>query len=90
MNPPYDEDPVWEAAWAWVQREYDRECFDDEARAQMTAWLLADPLHRQRYDEAAHLWMLAGMVPRRSTQQDAGPAQPGSSIKTDSGSKSEP
>ena len=26
----------------------------------------ADPLHRARYDEAARLWLLAGLVPRRT------------------------
>lgn len=66
MTAPYDEDPVWEAAWTWVQREFDHETFDAAARAEMTAWLLADPLHRARYDEAARLWLLAGMVPRRT------------------------
>lgn len=66
MTAPYDEDPVWEAAWAWVQREFDHDTFDAAARAEMTAWLLADPLHRARYDEAARLWLLAGMVPRRT------------------------
>lgn len=66
MTAPYDEDPVWGAAWAWVQREFDHETFDAPARAEMTAWLLADPLHRARYDEAARLWLLAGIVPRRT------------------------
>lgn len=66
MTAPYDEDPVWEAAWAWVQREFDHDTFDAAARAEMTAWLLADPLHRARYDEAARLWLLAGLVPRRT------------------------
>ncbi|MDT0137326.1 DUF4880 domain-containing protein [Acidovorax sp. PRC11] len=66
MTAPYDEDPVWEAAWAWVQREFDQETFDAPAREALAAWLRADPLHRARYDEAARLWLLAGMVPRRT------------------------
>ncbi|MDA8522150.1 DUF4880 domain-containing protein [Acidovorax sp. NCPPB 4044] len=72
MNAPYDDDPVWDTAWAWAQREFDRETFDAAARAEMTAWLLKDPLHRQRYEEAAHLWLLAGMVPRRSGNPTSG------------------
>jgi transmembrane sensor len=57
------DDPLWSAAWQWVQREHDREHFDAAARAEMTAWLLADPLHRKAYDKAARLWLLAGLVP---------------------------
>lgn len=57
------DDPVWNAAWAWAQREHDRDTFDDNARQEMTAWLLADPAHRRAYDKAARLWLLAGLVP---------------------------
>lgn len=57
------DDPVWNAAWTWVQREYDRDTFDDAARDEMTTWLAADPAHRRAYDKAARLWLLAGMVP---------------------------
>ena len=57
------DDPVWNAAWAWVQREYDRDAFDDAARDEMAAWLAADAVHRRAYDKAARLWLLAGVVP---------------------------
>ncbi|NDZ18119.1 DUF4880 domain-containing protein [Variovorax sp. WS11] len=57
------EDPVWQAAWTWVQREYDREHFDEAARAEMLTWLRAHPSHREAYDKAARLWLLAGLVP---------------------------
>lgn len=60
------DDPIWNAAWQWVQREYDRESFDAAARSEMTAWLVADPLHRKAYDKAARLWLLAGLVPPES------------------------
>jgi hypothetical protein len=30
-------DPIWNTAWDWVQREHDRESFDEAARL----WLLA-------------------------------------------------
>jgi len=56
-------DPIWNTAWDWVQREHDSASFDDAARAEMTAWLLAEPAHRRAYDKAARLWLLAGFVP---------------------------
>ncbi|QSI32385.1 DUF4880 domain-containing protein [Variovorax sp. RKNM96] len=56
-------DPIWNTAWDWVQREHDSESFDEAARAEMTAWLLAEPAHRRAYDKAARLWLLAGFVP---------------------------
>jgi len=62
------DDPIWSAAWQWVQREYDRESFDAVARAEMTAWLVADPLHRKAYDKAARLWFLAGLVPPSASE----------------------
>ena len=37
----------------------------DAARADMLAWLLADPAHRKAYDKAARLLLLAGLVPAR-------------------------
>lgn len=57
------DDPIWNTAWDWVQREHDRENFDDVARVEMTTWLLAEPAHRRAYDKAAQLWLLAGFVP---------------------------
>ena len=55
---------IWNTAWTWVQREYDRESFDDAARAELSAWLMARPEHRQAYDKATRLWRLSGLVPR--------------------------
>ena len=57
------DDPLWNTAWNWVQREHDRDSFDAAARTEMTAWLVADPSHRRAYDKAARLWLLAGFVP---------------------------
>jgi transmembrane sensor len=62
------DDPIWSAAWQWVQREYDRENFETSARDEMTAWLVADPLHRKAYDKAARLWLLAGLVPPSASE----------------------
>lgn len=57
------DDLIWHTAWAWVRREHDREDFDEGARREMAAWLLADPAHRKACDKAARLWLLAGLVP---------------------------
>jgi ferric-dicitrate binding protein FerR (iron transport regulator) len=62
------DDPIWSAAWQWVQREHDRENFDAASRAEMTAWLVADSLHRKAYDKAARLWLLAGLVPPSASE----------------------
>lgn len=59
------DDLIWRTAWAWVRREHDRDGFGDAARADMVAWLLADPAHRKAYDKAARLLLLAGLVPTR-------------------------
>jgi len=55
-------DPHWAVAWDWVQREHDGEHFDAAAREEMTSWLVADPAHREAYEKAARLWLLAGLV----------------------------
>ncbi len=67
------DDPLWSAAWQWVQREHDHAHFDAAARAEMTAWLLADPAHRKAYDKAARLWLLAGLVPPANDLGEPGP-----------------
>lgn len=56
-------DPVWEAAWAWVMRQHERESFDASAQAELARWLQAHPSHRQAYDQASRLWLLTGLVP---------------------------
>lgn len=56
-------DPVWEIAWAWILRQHERENFDAAAQAELIRWLTADPAHRQAYEKANRLWVLAGLVP---------------------------
>lgn len=63
MTQQQPDDLIWRTAWAWVRREHDRHTFDEAARADMVAWLRADPAHRTAYDKAARLWLLAGLVP---------------------------
>lgn len=64
-------DAVWDAAWNWVQREHDHEHFDDASRAALTSWLVENAAHREAYEKAARLWMLAGLVPPASDLDDA-------------------
>lgn len=56
-------DPVWDTAWSWVRREYDGTHFDAATRVEMVKWILSDPAHRNAYDKAARLWLIAGLVP---------------------------
>jgi len=63
-------DPVWQTAWAWVQREHDRDLFDATARAELAVWLRAHPAHRIAYKKAARLWLLAGLVPPATDPDD--------------------
>jgi transmembrane sensor len=55
-------DPTWQVAWSWVQREHEQP-LDASALAERALWLKSDPAHRQAYDEASRLWLLAGLVP---------------------------
>jgi transmembrane sensor len=65
------DDPVWAAAWTWVQREFDRESFDDAARLALSRWRAEDPAHERAYLQASRLWALAGQVPARAQDPDA-------------------
>ncbi|MGC4060243.1 MAG: DUF4880 domain-containing protein [Aquabacterium sp.] len=56
------DDLVWRDAWAWVMREHER-ALDDDGRLAMQAWLGERPAHRQAYEQASRLWLLAGLVP---------------------------
>lgn len=58
-------DPIWQAAWAWVQREHERTLAGDSSPPpdELLAWLAADPRHRPAYDKAGRLWLLSGLLP---------------------------
>ncbi|WP_431262107.1 DUF4880 domain-containing protein [Roseateles chitinivorans] len=64
------DDPVWSAAWTWVQREFDREHFDDAARQALARWMAEDPEHARLHQQATRLWALAGQVPSRALDPD--------------------
>lgn len=64
------EDLVWDTAWEWVVREHEQP-LDAAVRQQLVAWLMADPSHRKAYDEAAHIWLLAGLIPPPDRSDDS-------------------
>lgn len=57
------QDPVWDAAWAWVLRHHEEKYLNEDTTRELAQWLSADPSHRKAYDEASRLWLLAGFVP---------------------------
>jgi transmembrane sensor len=57
------QDPAWDAAWAWVFRQHEDRELDEPAKAELVRWLAAHPRHRAIYDEACRLWLMAGLVP---------------------------
>ena len=56
------QDPVWNAAWAWVMRQHES-ALSETAQSELEQWLAADPAHRKTYDKANRLWAVAGLVP---------------------------
>lgn len=64
VNPK--QDPVWDIAWSWVMHQHERQTFDAAVEAELARWLAADPTHRQAYDKARRLWLMAGLVPPAS------------------------
>ncbi|WAC71661.1 FecR/PupR family sigma factor regulator [Roseateles sp. SL47] len=62
-------DLLWRTAWQWRQREQDGPWTDVE-RAEFRAWLRADPLHQQRFDEVCRVWAEASLVPTRFVDPD--------------------
>jgi transmembrane sensor len=56
-------DPVWEIAWAWVQRQHEAMQTDGDVTAELARWLAEDPTHRKAYDKASRLWLLSGLLP---------------------------
>lgn len=58
-----NQDPLWEDAWTWVQRQHEIGFDDAVFNAQLNQWLRADLTHRKAYDKAARIWAVAGLVP---------------------------
>lgn len=70
MNRNNEQDPIWQAAWAWVRRQHEPGGLVGDARLDFVQWLAADASHRQVYDEAAQLWLLVGLIPPASDIPD--------------------
>lgn len=62
-NKNSDRDWIWNAAWSWVTRQHEKNSFDSRTQAEFAQWLAADPAHRQAYEQASDLWLIAGLVP---------------------------
>lgn len=71
---PDEEDPVGEAAAAWFLRLRALGTSAPEYAA-FEAWLAADPVHRQAYEEVAAAWNRLGALPSRAAG-GYGPAAP--------------
>lgn len=63
------DDLVWDAAWEWVVLEHEQP-LNASVRQQRVAWLNEDPSHRKAYEEAAHIWLLAGLIPPTDEYSD--------------------
>lgn len=56
-------DPVWNAAWEWVQQQNGAEAFDASPDSPFARWLRASPAHLPAYRKASRLLAAAGMIP---------------------------
>jgi transmembrane sensor len=65
------DDALWNAAWKWVIREHE-EPLDDSARAQLAAWLKADPAHLKHYEDAHRVWLGAALIPPTDDDSSGG------------------
>jgi ferric-dicitrate binding protein FerR (iron transport regulator) len=75
MNPSDRNDAQWNAAWGWVIREHEQP-LDEAARAELVAWLKADPAHLEHYEEACRIWLAAALVPPLALEEDTPPTAP--------------
>ena len=57
------QDPIWDAAWAWVVRHHEERYAVEATTDALAQWLVADPRHREAYEKASRLWLMAGLVP---------------------------
>jgi ferric-dicitrate binding protein FerR (iron transport regulator) len=56
------DETLWNTAWDWVIREHER-ALDEATRAELVAWLKADPRHLRYYEEAHRVWLGAALLP---------------------------
>ncbi|ATE59254.1 FecR/PupR family sigma factor regulator [Thauera sinica] len=70
-NNSQSDDPCWEAAWRWVQRQHEAGVSDEAFNAELIQWLQADPANRRAYEEASRIWTLSGLVPPANDLPDS-------------------
>ncbi|WP_420566373.1 FecR family protein [Thalassobaculum sp.] len=63
-------DPAWDQALDWLLAVQERPQ-DARLRAELEAWLAADPRHRAAYGKAQRVWTLTGDVARNPETQEA-------------------
>jgi len=63
------DDSPWKVAWEWIIREHEQE-LDDAARAELVAWLKADPSHLAHYEDAARIWLASALIPAEDLEKD--------------------
>ena len=56
-------DKAWQTAVEWIIRKQ-ASPLDAASENELLAWLEEDPANRAAYEEASHLWLLTGLVPR--------------------------
>lgn len=61
------QDPVWDAAWAWVLLQHESGALSEALKGELEIWLSANPAHRKTYNKACKLWSIAGLVPPTDT-----------------------
>jgi ferric-dicitrate binding protein FerR (iron transport regulator) len=59
------DDVAWQTAVDWIIRKHESP-LDSVAERELSDWLAKDPANRAAYEEASQVWMLTGLVPRRS------------------------
>ncbi|MDQ3186794.1 MAG: DUF4880 domain-containing protein [Pseudomonadota bacterium] len=57
------DDVIWQTAIEWIIRKHESP-LDAAAENELIAWLKKDPANRAAYEEASHLWLLTGLIPR--------------------------
>jgi transmembrane sensor len=63
MSDSQGNDKAWQTAVEWIIRKH-ASPLDAAAERELRAWLEEDPANRAAYEEASHLWLLTGLVPR--------------------------
>lgn len=69
-NGRLQQDPAWNQALDWLLAVQERPQ-DARLRAELEAWLAADPRHRAAYGKALRVWTLTGDVARNPETQEA-------------------